>query len=263
MSFEVDTETYKGPIGLLLSLITVQKVDLWQLSISDLVDDYLSELERMRELDLEVATEFLVVASTLLELKCRRLFPSDQVEIDEEFAFFEERDLLIARLLEIKTYRDAASSFTAMMEAASRTVPHIGILGEPFSSLMPDLLMGVTPKRLADSLGRFLASETEQEVDISHLPEHPLSISEAAEDVIVRLMDMGKCSFADLLSQASTRFEVVVGFLAILELYRQSRVKLEQHNSLGEISIEWTSEQFSPEEIAEFLEFSGFDLGNG
>lgn len=264
MSFEVETDEYKGPIGLLLSLITAQKVDLWQLSVSELVNGYLAELERMHQLDLEIATEFLVVASTLLELKCRRLFPnSNPLEIDEDFAFFEERDLLIARLLEVKTYRDASTAFLDLMESASKSIPHIGVLQEPYASLMPDLLAGVTPQRLANSLRRFMVLEPDRTVDVSHLPAHPVSISQAARAVVLRLIQLHRCSFEELMDQAETRIEVVVGFLAVLELYRQSRILIEQENSLGEIVVQWVSAKFSTEELEEFLEESGFHLGEG
>ncbi len=262
MSFEVETEAYTGPIGLLLSLISAQKVDLWQLSISDLIDAYLAELDRMREMDLEIATEFLVVASALLELKCRRLFPSDEEELDEEFAFFEERDLLLARLLEVKAYRDASQGLVELLETASSSVPHVGMLDEPYLSMMPDILTGITPDRLARSLNRLLVTDSPESVDVSHLPEHPVAISQAAREVLVRLMDIRRCSFALLMESAGSRFEIVVGFLAILELYRQSRVLLDQENSLGEISIQWTSDNLTPDEIEEFLEVSGFHLGD-
>lgn len=262
LSFEIETEAYKGPIGLLLSLISAQKVDLWQLSISNLVDDYLAELEKMQLLDLEIATEFLVVASTLLELKCRRLLPDhDSSGLDEEFAFFEERDLLIARLLEVKTYRDVSSALTALFEQGAKIYPHIGSLEEPYSSMMPDLLPGVTPQRLANSLRRFISAEPEEEVDTSHLPVHPVSISQAARSVVVKLLQIRKCTFDELMDQNSTKFEVVVAFLAVLELYRQSRILIEQRSSLGEIAIEWISEDFSSFELDEFLENSGFHLG--
>ncbi|NNN19863.1 MAG: segregation/condensation protein A [Acidimicrobiaceae bacterium] len=261
MSYEVEAEGYKGPIGLLLSLITSQKVDLWELSVSGLVDDYLNELERMRVLDLEIATEFLVVASTLLELKCRRLFPSQYSgDLDEDFAFFEERDLLLARLLEIKTYRDVSGVFLELIDKAAKSLPHAGMLDEPYASMMPDLLLGITPERLANSLARFAIPELGDFVDTSHLPEHPVSISQVARDLVLKLIDIRQCSFETLMVQASTRFEVVVGFLAVLELYRQARILINQENSLGEIVIEWIAEEFSTDELDEFLENSGFHL---
>lgn len=262
-SFQVDTDGYRGPVGLLLSLISAQKVDLWQLSVSELVDAYLAELEKMRELDLEIATEFLVVAATLLELKCRRLFPDlGQDEIDEDFAFFEERDLLLARLLEVKTYRDASDSFVELLESASHIVPHVGYLEEPYASLMPDLLFGVTPGMLAKKLERFIAAEAAKTVDVSHLPEHPISVQEAARDVVHRLVGVKKCTFDELMDQAATKFEVVVGFLVILELYRQSRIQIDQERSMAEICIEWKSESLSSRELDNFLESSGFLIGD-
>lgn len=260
MSFAVQTDGYEGPISLLLSLITVQKVDLWQLSIVDLVDGYLAELDRMRYLDLEIATEFLVVASTLLELKCRRLFPnSDPTEIDEEYAFFEERDLLIARLLETKAYRDAAAQFVERFNLTLLSTPRVGVLEEPYQSMLPDLLAGVTPTRLARSLERFLIGEPE-EVDVSHLPFHSVSIAEVARKVVFRLSDLVKCTFAELMKEAGSRLEIVVGFLAILELYRQSRVDISQNDTFGELEIAWTSSRLSNSEMDIFIENSGFEV---
>lgn len=261
MSFEVQTEGYEGPISLLLSLISAQKVDLWELSIIDLVDAYLAELEKIKRLDLEVATEFLVVASTLLELKCRRLFPGTiSVDIDEEYAFFEERDLLIARLLEVKAYRDASSRFSELLDAASLCVPHIGGLDEPYSSMVPDLLVGITKEKLVKSLDRLVDNEAEQEVDTSHLPPHHVSISQAARHVIRRIAFLGHCSFEELMAYAEERIEIVVGFLAILELYRQNRLELSQLDSFGQIDIVWKDEHLSDEEVEEFLITAGFDV---
>lgn len=261
MSFEVETEGYSGPIGLLLSLISAQRVDLWQLSISDLVDSYLAELERMRELDLEIATEFVVVASTLLELKCRRLFPNrDLSDDDDDYAFFEERDLLIARLLEVKTYRDASRFIAERISSASDIVPHVGTLEEPYASLMPDLLFGATPDHLLRSLERLTFSSQDEEVNISHLPQHSISITDSARTVVRRLIEQKKCTFSELMTETETRIELVIGFLAILELYRQSRILIDQVDSNGEIVIEWDAEEFSADQLEQFLDESGFRL---
>lgn len=261
MSFEVQTEGYEGPISLLLSLISTQKVDLWELSIVDIVDAYLAEIDNMRQLDLEVATEFLVVASTLLELKCRRLFPDDSNDdIEEEFAFFEERDLLIARLLEAKAYRDASNTFTELFDRSQLSVARIIGLDEPFSSMVPDLLVNITLQKLAGSLAKFVPGEIDEKVDISHLPPHAISISHAARQIIDRLSLLGQCSFSELMLHSRARIEVVVGFLAILELYRQSRIKLDQHSSLGEIQIEWVTGFLDEDEVEEFLSIGGFDV---
>lgn len=261
MSFEVQTVGYEGPIGLLLSLITTQKVDLWALSVSDLVDSYLLELDKIRQLDLEVATEFLVIASTLLELKCRRLVPgTEPTSYDEDYAFFEERDLLIARLLEAKTYRDASFIFIELFERAALSTPRIGSLEQPFLSMTPDILSGVTPERLAGALRRLYAPQQDVVVDASHLARETVSISQVARHVIYRLTELKKCSFADLMSNTNSRMEIVVGFLSILELYRQSRVALDQQEALGDITIEWTSGKLTTEEVQDFLEISGFEL---
>src|SRR5919199_692861 len=144
MPYEVSTPVYEGPFDLLLHLITREEVDLWEVSLAAIVDAYVAEIERMGTVDLEVATEFLVVAATLVELKCRRLLPGpDDVELDEELALFEERDLLLARLLECKTFRNAASAMSRLAAAAADSHPRTAGLEPRFLALTPDLLAGV------------------------------------------------------------------------------------------------------------------------
>lgn len=260
MSFEVQTQSYEGPISLLLSLITAQKVDLWELSVSDLVDSYVAELDKMRQLDLEIATEFVVVASTLLELKCRRLFPSSEYfDPDEELAFFEERDLLLARLLEAKTFRDASHALATKFESAFKVTPRAGIMPEPFVSMVPDVLAGITAKQLADSLLRLSVSQQLEEVDTSHLPPHGITIAQAARMVVNRLSTLEKSTFREIMNYAESKLEVVVGFLAVLELYRQARLVLEQRGPSEDIVVEWVSDSFSHDELDEFLESAGFN----
>src|SRR6478672_12805086 len=149
MSYAVRTPVFEGPFDLLLHLILKQEVELWEVSLSEIVDAYISELDLLEELDLDVATEFLLIAATLVELKARRLLPGlDELELDEELLRFEERDLLLARLLECKTFKDAAQAVAARMRQAARSVPRTAGPEEPFRSLAPDPLARVTPKLL-------------------------------------------------------------------------------------------------------------------
>ncbi|MDQ1368842.1 MAG: segregation and condensation protein, partial [Acidimicrobiaceae bacterium] len=143
MPYEVTTAVFEGPFDLLLHLITRQQVDIYQVSLSSIVDAYVAEMQNLRTLDLEVATEFLLIAAVLLELKARRLLPgSDDVEDEEELALWEERDLLLARLFECKTFKDAAAALRRMMDAADRSFPRRTGLEERFLDVTPDLLAG-------------------------------------------------------------------------------------------------------------------------
>lgn len=149
MAYEVTTAVFEGPFDLLLHLITRQQVDIYQVSLSSIVDAYVAEIEHLPGVDLDVATEFLLIAAVLLELKARRLLPgSDEVEDEEELALWEERDLLLARLFECKTFKDAAAALNRMMDAAGRSFPRRAGLEERFLEITPDLLAGVTPDRL-------------------------------------------------------------------------------------------------------------------
>ncbi|MGH9300289.1 MAG: segregation and condensation protein A, partial [Acidimicrobiales bacterium] len=149
MPYEVSTAVFEGPFDLLLHLIASQQVDLYEVNLADIVDAFLVELDRMVGLDLEVATEFALIASTLIELKCRRLLPGrDDVELDEEVALWEQRDLLLARLLECKTFKDAALALVGLANHAQCSVPRRSGPDCSFDRLMPDIMEGISPERL-------------------------------------------------------------------------------------------------------------------
>ena len=155
MAYEVQTTVFEGPFDLLLHLILNEQVDLYEISLSRIVDAYIAELEKMEGLDLEVATEFLLIAATLVELKARRLLPGDpDVELDDEVSLWEERDLLLARLVECKTFKDAALLLSAMADEAGRSFPRTAGLDERYSDLAPDLLAGVTAADLQAAMVR-------------------------------------------------------------------------------------------------------------
>src|SRR5262245_46147610 len=149
MPYEVRTPGYEGPFDLLLYLILRDEVELWEVSLSAIVDAYLSELDGAGGLDLDVATEFLLIAATLVELKARRLLPGlDELELDEELLRFEERDLLLARLLECKTFKDAATAIEGLIRRADRSVPRTAGPEEPYRWMVPDPLESVKPASL-------------------------------------------------------------------------------------------------------------------
>src|SRR5436190_5163710 len=168
--YEVTTPVFEGPFDLLLHLITREQVDIYEISLSTIVDVYLQELERMQPLDLERATEFLLIAAILVELKTKRLLPgSDDVDLDEELALWEERDLLLARLLECKTFKDAAAELTRMAARAERSQPRRAGMEDEFLGVMPDLLAGVTADQLRAAFIRATAPKPAPRVDMEHV----------------------------------------------------------------------------------------------
>ncbi len=170
MSYSVRTPVFEGPFDLLLHLILKQEVELWEVSLSEIVDAYITELERMETLDLDVATEFLLIAATLVELKARRLLPGiEDLELDEELLRFEERDLLLARLLECKTFKDAAQALESCMRRADRSVPRTAGPEEPYRWMVPDPLESVRVESLRAAALRMLAAPPVVIVDTDHV----------------------------------------------------------------------------------------------
>jgi segregation and condensation protein A len=238
MAYEVQTSVFEGPFDLLLHLILKQEVDLWEISLSVIVDAYLSELERMDHLDLDVATEFLLIAATLVELKARRLLPGvDEVELDEELLRFEERDLLLARLLECKTFKDASKVLERRLRQAARSMPRTAGPEEPFRSLAPDPLASITLQAFAAAATRALTPPEDPVVQTDHVAPVRASVRDAVESILAILPDTRTVTFRDLVVGITERVEVVVRFLAVLELYKQGVVDLEQPSTFAELSV--------------------------
>ncbi len=239
----VSTPVYDGPFDLLLHLILRDEVDLYDVSLSSIVDAYIDALEQMESLELEVATEFLLIAATLVELKSRRLLPDPPgSDLDEELALWEERDLLLSRLLECKTFKDAARSLQGLTDEAGRSWPRTAGIEEQFIGLLPDLLTGVEPDHLRAAFMRATAPKPVIRVETDHIAPISLSVSDAVNELAVDLPDRGKVSFRALTGQLVDRLEVVVYFLALLELYKQDLLDITQFTSFGEIEVEWNPE---------------------
>ncbi|MBA2280482.1 MAG: segregation/condensation protein A [Actinomycetota bacterium] len=244
MPYEVQTPLYEGPFDLLLHLILREQVDLYELRLSVIVDVYLAELERLRladgGLDLDIATEFLLIAATLVELKCKRLLPGDaDVDLDEELALWEERDLLLARLLECKTFKDAAVALAVLAEDASRSFPRTAGLEDRFLALAPDLLAGVTPVTLRDAFLRATAPKPIARVELDHVAPISASVTDAVEELLDELPRVGWITFRRLTDGLVERLEVVVRFLAVLELYKQGLLDIDQPANFGDLTITW------------------------
>ena len=184
MSFEVATPVYEGPFDLLLHLILKEQVDIYEVSLARIVDAYLVEVERLQSIDLDVATEFLMIASTLVELKARRLLPGrEDVDLDDELALWEERDLLLARLLECKTFKDVASVFSRLSDEADHHYPRQAGADERFAELVPDLLDGVTPKRIHAAFMRAVTPKPVPRIDLFHVAPVRASVADAVVEL--------------------------------------------------------------------------------
>jgi segregation and condensation protein A len=240
VAYEVSTAVYEGPFDLLLHLILKEQVDLYEVSLAAIVDAYLHEIERLPAVDLDIATEFLLIAATLVELKARRLLPGrDDIDLDEELALWEQRDLLLARLLECKTFKDVAGVLARLVDQAGRRVARIAGPDERYAALTPDLLDGVTPERLRDAFLRASAPRPVPRVDLEHVGPIRVTVGEAIEELVDELRRAGRISFRRLTDGLVERIEVIVRFLAVLEMFKQGLVELDQAETFGEIEIRW------------------------
>jgi segregation and condensation protein A len=240
MAYEVQTDVFEGPFDLLLHLILNQQVELYEITLSTIVDAYLAELEKLEGLDLEVATEFLLIAATLVELKTRRLLPDDgDLELDDELGLWEERDLLLARLVECKTFKDAARLLSMLADDAARRFPRTAGLDERFVDLAPDLLAGVTPTDLRAAFLRAIEPKPVPTVRLDHVAPSRLSVTEACQELVEELPLIGRTTFRALTDSFVERLDVIVRFLAVLELFKQGYIELDQPGTFGELTITW------------------------
>ena len=239
--FEVRTEVFEGPFDLLLHLILRDEVDLYEIKVGDIVDAYLAEIDRMELLNLEVATEFLLIAATLVQLKSSRLLPDPaSVDLDEELALWSERDLLLARLLECHTFKAASAALEKMAGAAGRGLGRTAGPDERYMDLVPDFLAGIGPGDLRAAYVRATAARPEPKVSLAHVTDIPFTVNEVATDLAGRLPGMGPVGFRELTGHLSTGIEVVVYFLAVLELYKRGLVEVSQAAVFGSITIAWS-----------------------
>ena len=255
MPYEVQTPVFEGPFDLLLHLILREQVDLYEVSLSRIVDAYLGELDSMRErdakLDLEIATEFLLIAATLIELKARRLLPGrGDIELDDELGLWEERDLLVARLLQCKTFKDAAKVLAHLGDEAGRSFPRKVGPEERFLAIQPDLLAGVTAAQLKAAFLKAVAPKPVPKVDIRHLHQIKITVGDAVAELVDELPRVGRITFRRLTQTLVDRIEIVVRFLAVLELFKQGLIELEQPECFGDIVVVWLGADRADPELA-------------
>jgi segregation and condensation protein A len=237
----VSTPVFEGPFDVLLRLVSEHRLEVFDIPLSPLVDAFVAEMSAASGLNLETTTEFLVIAAILLELKSKKLLPGpDDVDDDEELlSGFEERDRLIARLLELQAYAAAADNFTTMMERASKAIARTAGLEEQFRDLAPDLLAGLTTERLAWAYLQGLAREPQETHDLSHMTVEAVTVFEAVAELEQRLPDERSTTFRELCSHCTTRMQIIVRFLALLELCKRGRVALDQGETFGDLSVTW------------------------
>ena len=239
--FTVRLTNFEGPFDLLLQLIGKHKLDVTEIALSTVTDEFIAHLSALGdELDLDQASEFLVVAATLLDLKAARLLPAAEVDDEEDLELLEARDLLFARLLQYKAYKQAADVLRQRAELGARRFPRDAGPDPRFSAAEPEVVIGLTPQQFAALAARVLAPKAPPVVNVAHLHAPAVSVSEQLLHVRNHLARVGTATFRALSADCSTTLEVVARFLALLELYRQQRVVFEQLTPLGELSVRWT-----------------------
>ena len=242
--FSVHLENFDGPFDLLLQLISRHRMDVTDVAIATVTDEFISyirELEKTADgWKLDHATEFVVVAATLLDLKAARLLPSGEIDDEEDLALLEARDLLFARLLQYRAFKEIASILTDRIAAQEKTFARSVSLDPIFAALLPEVLIGVTPERFAAIANRVLTPKTAPTLSVDHLHLPLVSVAAEALVVVSALRRHTTMTFRGLVSDAANTLVVVARFLALLELYKEGSVRFEQIMALGELQITWT-----------------------
>ena len=239
--FRVHLDVFEGPFDLLLALISKHKLDITEVALSQVTDEFIGYIRALAGgWDLDQASYFLVVAATLLDLQAARLLPAGEVEDEEDLALLEARDLLFARLLQYRAYKQVAAVFAGQMAAAARRFPRRVPLEPRFASLLPEVLLGLGPAEFARIAAITLAPKPPPTVDVDHIHAPRTTVREQAQIIAGKLRRLGRATFRGLTSDAAGVYEVVARFLALLELYREDSVSFEQVSALGELYITWT-----------------------
>jgi segregation and condensation protein A len=238
--FNVKLNEFEGPFDLLLSLISKHELEVTVLALHIVTDDFLTFIRSQGDdWDLETATEFLVIAATLLDLKAARLLPSGEVEDEEDIARLEARDLLFARLLQYKAFKDVSSWFRSEIELNQKRLPRSVSLEPAFANLLPEVLIGLGPNEFARLAKKVFEPKYEPELTLTHLHAPLVSVSEQSTIIVDRLRRGGTLTFRSLVAGASIG-EVVARFLALLDLFKQSQVTFEQAAPLADLFVRWT-----------------------
>jgi len=241
-AFQVHLDVFSGPFDLLLGLIAKHKLDITEVALAAVTDEFIAHIKAADDWDLSQASEFLVVAATLLDLKAARLLPSGDVESDEDLELLEARDLLFARLLQYRAYKVVAADIGEHLADEGRRFPRTVELEPQYAALLPELIWQIGPEELAALAAKALApAPPPPGVDISHLHAPPVSVREQALAIADRLAHHGGvATFRALTADAENTLVVVARFLALLELFRDGAVAFDQVVPLGELTVRWT-----------------------
>ena len=253
--FSVHLANFDGPFDLLLQLISRHKLDITEISLSLVTDEFIAFI-RALELSgegwrLDQATEFLVVAATLLDLKAARLLPSGEVEDEEDLALLEARDLLFARLLQYRAFKEIAATFGDHITLQDKAFPRVVALDPALSALLPEVLIGVGAERFAAIADRVLTPKTPALVSIEHLHMPLVSVAEESKGVVEALRKSKTLSFRSLIADAGSTLVVVARFLSLLDLYRQGVLRFDQVAALGELQISWIGSESGEVEVSD------------
>ena len=242
--FSVHLDNFDGPFDLLLQLISRHKMDITEVSLSMVTDEFIAFIRSLEASGegwrLDQATEFLVIAATLLDLKAARLLPSGEIEDEEDLALLEARDILFARLLQYRAFKEIAATFAAQIEAADKSFARVVALDPALTALLPEVLIGVGAARFAAIAERCLTPKSPPVVAVHHLHSSLVSVAEESKRVVEALRAGRTLSFRNLISDADSTLVVVARFLALLDLYRQGVLRFDQVMALGELQISWT-----------------------
>ncbi len=257
--FNVHLSNFDGPFDLLLQLISRHKLDITEVSLSLVTDEFISFIRKLEESGegwrLDQATEFLVIAATLLDLKAARLLPSGEIEDEEDLAILEARDILFARLLQYRAFKEIAASFQEAILAADKSFPRVVALDPALASLLPEVLIGVGAQRFAAIAERVLTPKAPPVVSVDHLYSALVSVAEESRAVVESLRKSRTLSFRNLIQGADSTLVIVARFLALLDLYRQGALRFEQVMALGELQVTWVGS-----DEGEVLATNEFDL---
>ncbi len=255
-AFEVHLDVFSGPFDLLLGLISKHKLDITEIALARVTDEFIAHIRAQQQADeqwdLSQASEFLLVAATLLDLKAARLLPRTGEEDAEDLALIEARDLLFARLLQYRAFKEVAAWVADRIGSHGGAVPRQAGLEPRFASLLPELVLAVTPEQLARIAATALTPKPVPTVGLTHLHAPAVSVREQADILVARLRADRVASFRDLVADADTTLVVVARFLALLELFREAAVVFDQPEALGELTVEWVGSDEGSIDVGEF-----------
>ncbi len=254
-AFSVHLENFDGPFDLLLQLISRHTMDITEISLSIVTDEFISFI-RSLELSgegwrLDQATEFLVVAATLLDLKAARLLPTGEIDDEEDLALLEARDILFARLLQYRAFKEIASTFAQRIALADKSFARVVALEPALSALLPEVLIGVGASRFAAIAERVLTPKSAPVVSVAHLHHTVVNVAEESKGVVEALRRSHTLSFRTLIADTDNMTVVVARFLALLDLYRQGVLRFNQVVALGELQISWTGSLSGEVEVSD------------